>query len=97
MNALSGQDGLTVLTEPSYATSNYWLNAIILDSAAVGCRDAVLKKLHKLGFMARPIWKPMHQQVMYADAPRAKLPITEDFAGRIINLPSSPHLKDLLQ
>jgi perosamine synthetase len=96
-SAFSDQPGLRVLTEPSYATSNYWLNAIILDSAAVGCRDAVLKKLHKLGFMARPIWKPMHKQVMYADAPRAKLPITEDFAGRIINLPSSAHLKDLLQ
>ena len=96
-SAFSDQDGLRVLTEPSYATSNYWLNAIILDSAAVGCRDAVLKKLHKLGFMARPIWKPMHKQVMYADAPRAKLPITEDFAGRIINLPSSPQLEDLLQ
>ena len=35
--------------------------------------------------------------LLYADAPRAKLPITEDFAGRIINLPSSAHLKDLLQ
>ncbi len=96
-NAFSNQDGLRVLKEPDYATSNYWLNAIILDSAAVGCRDAVLKRLHKLGFMARPIWKPMHQQVMYADSPRAKLPITEDFADRIINLPSSAHLKDLLQ
>ena len=96
-SAFSDQDGLRVLTEPSYATSNYWLNAIILDSAAVDSRDAVLARLHKLGFMARPIWKPMHKQVMYADAPRAKLPITEDFAGRIINLPSSAHLKDLLQ
>ena len=96
-SAFSDQDGLRVLTEPSYATSNYWLNAIILDSAAVDCRDAVLARLHKLGFMARPIWKPMHKQVMYADAPRAKLPITEDLAGRIINLPSSAHLKDLLQ
>ena len=96
-SAFSDQDGLRVLTEPSYATSNYWLNAIILDSAAVDSRDAVLARLHKIGFMARPIWKPMHKQVMYADAPRAKLPITEDFAGRIINLPSSAHLKDLLQ
>ena len=96
-SAFSDQDGLRVLTEPSYATSNYWLNAIILDSVAGGHRDAVLKELHKLGFMARPIWKPMHQQVMYEQAPRAKLPITEDYAGRIINLPSSPHLEDLLQ
>ena len=96
-SAFSDQDGLRVLTEPSYATSNYWLNAIILDSVAGGHRDAVLKELHKRGFMARPIWKPMHQQVMYAQAPRAKLPITEDYAGRIINLPSSPHLEDLLQ
>ena len=95
--AFSGQDGLTVLKEPSHAISNYWLNAIILDSAAVGCRDAVLEELHKIGFMARPIWKPMHQQLIYADAPRAKLPVTENLAGRIINLPSSPQLKDLLK
>ena len=95
--AFSGQDGLIVLKEPSHAISNYWLNAIILDSAAVGCRDAVLEGLHKIGFMARPIWKPMHQQLIYADAPRAKLPVTENLAGRIINLPSSAQLKDLLQ
>jgi dTDP-4-amino-4,6-dideoxygalactose transaminase len=39
----------------------------------------------------------MHQQLIYADAPRAKLPVTENLAGRIINLPSSPQLKDLLK
>ena len=95
--AFSGQDGLIVLKEPSHAISNYWLNAIILDSAAASCRDAVLERLHKIGFMARPIWKPMHQQLIYADAPRAKLPVTENLAGRIINLPSSAQLKDLLR
>ena len=32
----------------------------------------------------------MHDLAIYSDAPRGSLAVTEDLAGRLVNLPSSP-------
>ena len=86
--------GADVLREPEGTRSNYWLNAIVLTPEAAGARDAVLDALNAEGLMARPVWTLMHRLPMYADAPRADLPISEDIEARVINLPSSPNLAD---
>ncbi len=80
------------LTEPPFATSNYWLNAILLKKSDIDCRDALLRRLHKAGFLCRPVWTLMHHLPMYRDCPRMDLTVAEDIAGRIINLPSSAKL-----
>lgn len=85
-------EGVRFLEEPSGTTSNYWLNAILLDRPDTTARDQILSRLHAAGFLARPAWLPMHHLPMYRDAPRGPLPGTEEAHGRLINLPSSPFL-----
>jgi perosamine synthetase len=89
-------DGVRFFTEPDFATSNYWLNVLLLDADVDGnevdARDAVLAITNDHGFMTRPAWTPMHHLPMYADCPRMDLSVTEDLSRRLINIPSSPKL-----
>ncbi len=78
------------ISEPSYARSNYWLNAIYIKSDMD--RNYILEKLFKAGLMCRPIWMLMHRLEMYKDCPRMDLPVSKNLEARIINLPSSVKL-----
>ncbi len=90
--ALSGIPGIRFLDEPSYAKSNFWLNAILLDNGPAQERDALLDYLRNDGIKARPAWTLMHKLPMFADCPRAEVPVAEDIESRLINIPSSASL-----
>jgi perosamine synthetase len=87
-------EGLRFLREPSGSRSNYWLNAIMLGVAhGVTARDAVLDRLNKAGYLARPAWMLMHHLAYYAGAPRmTDLSVCEQVERTLVNLPSSPRL-----
>ena len=97
IDRFEGHPDLRIMREPEQSVSNYWLNTLLIEPHAAFSRDAILQALNDAGFMARPVWEPMHRLSMYADAPRALLPNTESLAERIINLPSSAKLAELLQ
>lgn len=86
-DAFAGMDGVRFVVEPAECTSNYWLNAIVADDGSL--RDPLLAAAVAAGFQVRPAWRPMHLLPMYADCPRAPLPVTEALGRRLINLPSS--------
>src|SRR5690606_15807232 len=75
--AFAGVPGTTILTEPGFAESNYWLNVLLLDEAGAERRDAILAALGDVQIQARPIWRPMHRLPMYEACPRMPLPVTE--------------------
>ena len=87
---LSGVSGIHFLREPKGCISNYWLCTILLDDTTL--RDPLLHEARAAGFNLRPVWRPMHLLPPYADCPRMDLSVTEDVAGRAINLPSSANL-----
>lgn len=78
--------GFTFVKEPLYATSNYWLNALVLEDRAQ--RDVFLEKTNRQKVMTRPVWTLMHQLEMYADAQRGNLSVAEWLASRLVNVPS---------
>jgi len=90
--AFAGVAGLRFLTEPPGTTSNYWLNAIVLDDAAGQRRDALLAALNDAGYMSRPVWTLMHKLPMYSACPRMDLPVAERLEACVLNLPSSARL-----
>jgi dTDP-4-amino-4,6-dideoxygalactose transaminase len=79
--------GVEFVTEPDGARSNYWLNAIILDSRAE--RDAFLQATNEQGVMTRPIWRLMSELPMYRDCWNDGLENSKWLADRVVNLPSS--------
>lgn len=84
--------GVRLMTEPDGCTSNYWLQALLLDTDHANERDAVLTTTNDAGLMTRPVWTLMHRMPMYAGAPRAATPVAESLERRLINIPSSAGL-----
>ena len=90
--AFAGVSGVRFSYEPAGTTSNYWLNAILVDDDSGATRDALLKCSHARGILTRPAWEPMHTLPMFRDAPRADTSTAESIQRRLINLPSSARL-----
>ncbi|MGJ8672988.1 LegC family aminotransferase [Rubritalea sp.] len=78
--------------EPLGCKSNYWLNAVELVNASRKDRDSLLSLCNDHGFMARPLWRPMHQLEIYKDCPRSKTDVSESIEKSILCLPSSASL-----
>ena len=76
------------VTEPDYAKSNYWLNAIICPDHQ--SREALLKNANENGVMTRPIWQLMHRLPMFKNAFRGDLSYSEFIERHLVNIPSSP-------
>jgi perosamine synthetase len=75
------------ITEPSNATSNYWLNCILLPDRIE--RDEFLKITNENGVMTRPVWRLMNELDMYKDEATDTLLNAINIADRLVNLPSS--------
>lgn len=87
--AFAKMPGVHLVSEPAGCNSNYWLQTLLLDAAHADQRDAVLSATNDAGLMTRPIWALMNRLPMYANAPRAPLPVAESLEQRVINIPSS--------
>ncbi|HCG8199109.1 TPA: LegC family aminotransferase [Vibrio parahaemolyticus] len=86
-NFFKGTD-FNFVTEPEYAKSNYWLNAIICPDKE--SREEVLAYTNGSGVMTRPIWQLMHRLPMFENAIRGDLTYSEFIEAHLINLPSTP-------
>jgi dTDP-4-amino-4,6-dideoxygalactose transaminase len=68
--ALADLPGVAWMPEPAGSRSTRWLTCLTLQGAAAQARrDGVLRFLERHSIEARPVWKPMHLQPLYAGAP----------------------------
>ena len=66
--ALGAIDGIEFMPEPSWSRSTHWLTTLTIDHTRAGCsRDELLSALAAERIEARPAWKPMHMQPLFAD------------------------------
>lgn len=91
-SAFERVNGVSFFHEPSFAKSNYWLNALLVDPPLAECRDDLLDTCNKLGYKIRPAWELMHTLPMYNHCPRMDLSTAETIVRCLINLPSSVSL-----
>ena len=73
-------------------TSNYWLQAFLLDRALAPQRDEILNACLDAGIPVRPLWKPLNTLSPYRASPGAPTPVAADLYSRVICLPSSASL-----
>ncbi len=68
---LSGVPGISFVAEPEGYYSNRWLTTILVDPELTGgiTREDIRLALEKENIESRPLWKPMHMQPVFADAP----------------------------
>lgn len=79
--------GLSFFTEPSGCTSNYWLNALVMNSRAE--RDEFLQQTNANGVMTRPVWRLMNALEMFKNCQHDGLENSTWLEQRIVNIPSS--------
>ena len=87
--------GILFVAEPVQSRSNYWLNTMRLEVAEMNMRDQMLTTANAAGYQCRPTWTLLHKLPMFADCPRAPLPVAERLEASLINLPSSAKLANL--
>lgn len=63
--------GISLLSNPSaHFNSNHWLTCILVDSSVAGCTcEDIRLHLEKENIETRPLWKPMHMQPVFKNAP----------------------------
>ena len=65
--ALAGIDGVEFMPEADFGRSTRWLTALTVDHDLCGVgRDEIIDALEKENIEARPVWKPMHLQPLFA-------------------------------
>ncbi len=92
---LDGVPGISFMREAPYGTTNAWLTCIVIDPEAFGAdREAVRLALEAEDIEARPLWKPMHLQPVFA----LHVAFGGDVAARLFDrglcLPSGSSLTD---
>lgn len=94
--ALAGIDGVEVHLNPgSDFRSNYWLSTVLFDAAKCGSTpDEIRLGLAAENIESRPLWKPMHQQPVFKDAPRYLNGTSGSLWQRGLCLPSGPRVKE---
>ncbi|WDV47432.1 LegC family aminotransferase [Clostridiaceae bacterium M8S5] len=88
-NKLTRAKGITIMKEPKYARSNYWLNTILIDKKHSNYRDELLNIFHQNNIYSRPAWTLINKLIPFKDCPSMDLSTSESLEKRIINIPSS--------
>lgn len=95
--ALSGIDWLEWMPEPEWSFSTHWLAACVLRPDAPITVDRLIHALSDEFIEARPMWKPMHLQPVFADAEyhrHSNESVSDGLFERGICLPSGSNLTD---
>lgn len=87
--------GISFMPEPAGQHSTNWLTAITVDPAETGAdREAIRLALLDHEIEARPLWKPMHMQPLYAGASYHGTGIDERLFNFGLCLPSGSDMSD---
>ncbi len=94
---LAGLPGLALApaTEPAGSLSNRWLTTLLLDPTETTATPETLRQhLETRNIESRPLWKPMHLQPLFADAPMYGGAVCADLFARGLCLPSGTAMGD---
>lgn len=93
--ALDTMGGLSVQKNPSDSFhSNFWLSTLLIDPATGHTPDELRLALADRNIESRLLWRPMHMQPVFADAPYYGNNIEDELFGRGLCLPSGSVLSD---
>lgn len=90
--AFKGSDRITVHENPTDDfNSNFWLTTVLIDDADP---EQLRQAMNSRNIETRWLWRPMHMQPVYADAPYYGGNVAESLFSRGLCLPSGSNLTD---
>jgi perosamine synthetase len=87
--ALAGVEGVSVFTETPWARSTYWMASLLVSERRAPDMRALLRDLNAAGIQARPLWRPLHRQPVFAGAQAHRIEVADRLYARGISLPCS--------
>lgn len=88
-------NGVEVFSEPnSDYFSNHWLSAVVINDDAGFSREELRLAFESENIESRPLWKPMHLQPVFQDAPYFGGNVAEKLFNNGLCLPSGSNLTD---
>ena len=92
---LDGVPGIAFMPEAPYGRGNAWLTCVVVDPVAFGAdREAIRLALETEDIEARPLWKPMHLQPVFASLPSFGGDVSARLFERGLCLPSGSALTE---
>ena len=93
--ALGNLPGIEFMPEAAFGKSTRWLTCLTIDPAAFGAdREQVRLALAEEKIEARPVWKPLHLQPVFADCECIGGAVAEELFEYGLCLPSGSNLTD---
>jgi len=92
-NELSSLEELVFPNEPLDTFCNRWLTTLLINSSNVDFNE-VIESLAEENIECRPLWKPMHLQPIFKDAPMYDNGVSEALFRKGICLPSGSNLAE---
>ncbi|MDZ7620027.1 MAG: aminotransferase class I/II-fold pyridoxal phosphate-dependent enzyme [Patescibacteria group bacterium] len=93
--ALGDLPGITMMPEHPQGRSTRWLTCILIDAKAFGATpEQVRVALESENIEARPLWKPMHMQPVFAGCRVRGGEVAESLFARGLCLPSGSNLTE---
>ena len=87
--------GIDFMPEPTWGKSNRWLTTLTIDPDHFGSdREDVRKALEAENIEARPVWKPMHRQPVFAGYASVGGAVADGLFERGLCLPSGSSLSN---
>lgn len=93
---LASLPGVAFQEEAGGSFSNRWLSCLTIDPRSSGgiTREDIRRGLEQEDIESRPLWKPMHRQPVFADAPYFGGQVAESLFDRGLCLPSGSNLSE---
>ncbi|ASK89163.1 DegT/DnrJ/EryC1/StrS family aminotransferase [Sphingorhabdus sp. SMR4y] len=93
--ATLSRPGISFMPEPDGHRSTRWLTALTIDPEETGVsREDIRLMLLEHEIEARPLWKPMHMQPLYAGSPYHGTGVDEALFANGLCLPSGSDMSD---
>ncbi|MCL4817744.1 MAG: DegT/DnrJ/EryC1/StrS family aminotransferase [Vicinamibacteria bacterium] len=90
---LAGEPGITFMPEAEWGRATRWLSVLLVEPQAFGAtREDVRLHLLADGIEARPLWKPLHRQPLFARCRAVGGSVAEGLFDRGLCLPSGSQL-----
>lgn len=93
-SALQDLPGVTFMPEAPWGRSTRWLTCLTIDPAVAGVdRERVRRALEAGAIEARPLWKPLHQQPVFAGCESFGGAVADRLFAEGLCLPSGSNLR----
>jgi dTDP-4-amino-4,6-dideoxygalactose transaminase len=95
-NTLASIPGISFPEEPVGFFSNRWLTTMVLDERIYesGSVEIIRQALEKKNIETRPLWKPLHQQPIFADCEMYLNGVSDKLFEHGICLPSGSNMNE---